>query len=178
MALAGEDITFEETKKAVEHLVREPLKKPFVFDTDVIEGYVVSVSFGNIPINVATTNYGTTVGARHICDVIPNWEGEIPKELLVNLAHQNKFGEAPAPFNLKAPCQIPYKVAIFVIPQNDGKKTIFKHIEFDSKVKPAIFRPVCHGTPHAISWAKMGQNMGHDALKFHTGPGTGMRPKQ
>ena len=36
---------------------------------------------------------------------------------------------------MKAPSPIPYKMGILVLPQNNGKKTILKHIEFDSKAK-------------------------------------------
>ena len=145
-------MTFAQAKAATENLVRRNLIRPTIFDASEISGYVPNMSVPALPINRAPDTFGNS-GAKHVVDVLIDYDGDVPKELLTNLGNAKKLGEAPVPFSAAHPLEAPYKMSLYIIDQSNGKKTILKHFEFKDKQKRGMLLKACSGVPHAITWA-------------------------
>lgn len=165
MALAGETFTVDQANTATQHLTRALNRRHLVIDNDAVADFTPYMSLPVLPIAVATDEFGTH-GARHVLDVLSNYTGDVPKELLVNLSKEKRIAEAPAPFGNKEQVPHAHNVSIFVLKQADGMLTIMRHIEFTNKQKGPLLKSICNGTPHTITWSKCGNIIRHHIKIF------------
>lgn len=140
-------MTFEEALMFTSSLVPQVQSKPII--TNRPSGLV---KVGDLPLqflNVATS------GLRYWCDIIHDWSGPCDTSPLGTLLSQSRYAELPEPFGAKQDPLFPYTMQLVVLDQDDGKKTILKHI-FTEGIKVAAdqVQRMCFGLAMQINYGK------------------------
>jgi len=155
MVFPGENITMLELDEATNNLICSHNKGyHHIVDNDAVPDFVPTTSLPVLPMSIADDEYAK-YGAKHIIDVICDYQHDVPKDALVELSKQKRIGEAPEPFNNKSVTEASHYVSIFAIRQANGLTTIMRHLVFDSKQKLPLLKSLCHGTPYKLDWATL-----------------------
>ena len=91
-----------------------PIIRPTIFDASEIPDYVPNMSVPALSIDRAADTFGNG-GAKHVVDVLVDYDGDVPKELLTNLGDARKLGDAPVPFSAAHPFAVPYKMSLYIV---------------------------------------------------------------
>ncbi|CAE7742074.1 unnamed protein product [Symbiodinium necroappetens] len=85
---------------------------------------------------------------KHCFDLIYDYTGNISTDALAPILRDQAWSELPVPFGLKNELGVKYDLLqIFIIPQENGKHCLVKHIFLpDAKVKASLFHEVVYGT--------------------------------
>ena len=90
---------------------------------------------------------------KHCFDLIYDYTGNISTDALAPILRDQAWSELPVPFGLKKELGVKYSLQIFIIPQENGKHCLVKHIFLpDAKVKASLFHEVVYGTASEVVW--------------------------
>ena len=103
---------------------------------------------------------------KHAIDLVEGFDGPVPKDLLVKRSDCKDFAGLPEPFGLRQPSSspVPCEMSMFSIPREDGKFTVFKHLQFDEAVERRLVHELVYGEAKGIQWGVLG-NCAQEAVK-------------
>ena len=91
--MPGENFLFDDSKKATNNLLCHYHKRHYVLDADASPDYNPYMCLQTIPHEpMPDTLARFGAGAKHVIDVLEDVAGDVPKELLADLARQKNLG--------------------------------------------------------------------------------------
>ena len=94
-------------------------------------------------------------------DYLINYDGQIDKDKVRQALRDNALADLPEPFSfLGSVPDVPTYVQLFAFPQDDGRHTILKTIQFKDKVRSGFLRPHIRGELRAIECLEGGDARG------------------
>ena len=88
----------------------------------------------------------------HFVDVIADYDGAVPHQILLNLGSKRDFKNFPAPFNLAVEPLCEYTMQVFAVPQANGKTCIYKHVILKERQSVPVVLNCGKGVVHKMAW--------------------------
>ena len=104
---------------------------------------------------------------KHFFDIIYDHEGPVNHDQLHPIMRDKAWHELPEPFKLKKKLQVDYTMQLFVLPQQNGKYCIVKHMHIaNEKIKASTIYEYVYGTAYEIIWGSHDSRQARKGLQW------------
>ena len=104
---------------------------------------------------------------KHFSDIIYDHEGPVNHDQLHPIMRDKAWHELLEPFKLKKKLQVDYTMQLFVLPQQNGKSCIVKHMHItNEKIKASTIHEYVYGTAYEIIWGSHDNRQARKGLQW------------